>query len=65
MDWEDDELQLIIKSVGITYDVTARKLVRLSGRRYDEAVAETETCNHVLAKAREEQAKRWRATAVS
>lgn len=65
MDLDDAELKLVIKSLSITYDATSKKLERLRGRHYDEAVDEAEVCNRVLSKARDEQSKRWKATQAS
>jgi len=56
---DDDELKLVIKSLSITYDATSKKLERLTGRHYDEALAEVGICDRVLAKAKAEQSQRW------
>ena len=58
-DLDDEELKLVIKSLSITYDATSKKLDRLKGRHYDEAVAEAGVCDRVLNRAKAEQAKRW------
>ena len=55
----DDQLKLVIKSLSITYDATSKKLERLTGRHYDEALAEVEVCDQVLTIAKIEQAARW------
>lgn len=60
---DDDELKLVVKSLSITYDALSKKLERLHGRHYREALDETEVCNRVLSKARDEQQTRWRSTA--
>lgn len=59
----DDELQLTIKSLGITYDATSTKIRRLKGHHRVEALSEAETCSAALTKFRNEQAARWRANA--
>lgn len=64
-DLNDDELKLNIKSLSITYDATSKKLERLTGRHHEEALAEAQLCDRVLAKAKAEQSRRWRASAVS
>ena len=60
---DDDELKLVSKSLSITYDATSKKLERLTGRHYNEALAEVELCDRVLGKAKHEQSQRWRAAA--
>lgn len=59
-DLDDEELKLVIKSLSITYDATSKKLERLRGRYYDEAVTEAGVCDRVLTKAKTEQSRRWR-----
>lgn len=59
MQLDDEELKLTIKSLSITYDAMSKKVERLRGRHYDEALAEIDVCTRALAKAREEQSRRW------
>ena len=59
----DDQLKLVIKSLSITYDATSKKLERLHGHHYDEALSEVEACDEVLTLAKAEQSQRWRAAA--
>ena len=56
----DEQLKLVIKSLSITYDATSKKLERLSGHHYAEALAEVELCDEVLDLAKDEQSERWR-----
>jgi hypothetical protein len=59
----DDQLKVVIKSLSITYDATSKKMERLHGHHYDEALGEVELCDAVLAMAKAEQAQRWRSAA--
>ena len=65
MELDDAELKLNIKSLSITYDATSKKLERLRGRHYDDAVEEAEVCNRLLSKMRDEQSRRWKAAQAS
>ena len=56
----DNELQLINKSLSITYDAYTKRLDRLTGNRYQETVDDIDLCNQTLDKIKTEQQRRRR-----
>ena len=42
--YTDDQLKLVMKSSSLTYDATSKRLDRLTGRHYDDALVELDIC---------------------
>ena len=59
LDFEDDELKIIIKSLSLTYDASSKRLDRLDGRHYADTLAEVEACDRALTKVKAEMVARW------
>ena len=54
LNYSDDELKFVVKSLSISYDATSKRLDRLDGRHYDDALEDLELCEQALTKSKAE-----------